>query len=88
MDARTLLGQALSCGILFDIGTRHLVAEIEHHLCNAVHSGTADADKVQVTHAAHRLGGVTTLSGLDPGHAANSSQTSATRPVAFRCARR
>ena len=88
MNARTLLCQPLGGSILFDIRARDLVAEIEHDLGDAIHPGTANSDEVQAAHAAHRLGGIATWPGRDPGHAANSSQTSATRPVASRCAMR
>ena len=47
-DARTERLQALGDGALREVRAAHDVAEIEHHLCDAAHARTADADEMQM----------------------------------------
>jgi hypothetical protein len=61
MESRALLGEATDGRVALQVGAGYLVAEIEHHLGDAVHSGAADTDKVQVTDAPHGGGRQTAL---------------------------
>ena len=86
--AWALLGEAYGRGVLADVRTRDLIAQIQHHLGDAVHPGTADTDEVQVPHATHGLGGIAGLVHRQVAHAATSMHTPATVCVALRRARR
>jgi hypothetical protein len=45
-DAGAFFSEAFHIGVFGRVGTLHLVAEIEQHLCDAGHANAADADEV------------------------------------------
>ena len=54
-DSRTECPQPIRDGTRLQIGAAYDIAEIQQHLGNTGHAGTADADEVHVTGSAHAL---------------------------------